>query len=109
MGRLIFESITARDYPMILGIFLVVSMMIVLANLITDILYAMIDPRGGLWIGTWNRDDNNKANPSPKLEKRAAVEGHLGSIQPESSGAHRSVRVVVAGFTGFIRARPGAL
>ena len=45
MGRLIFESITARDYPMILGIFLVVSMMIVLANLITDILYAMIDPR----------------------------------------------------------------
>jgi ABC-type dipeptide/oligopeptide/nickel transport system permease component len=45
MGRLIFEAIESRDYPVISGIFIVVSAMIILANLITDLIYAWLDPR----------------------------------------------------------------
>lgn len=45
MGRLIFESLESRDYPVISGIFLIVSAMIILANLLTDLVYAWLDPR----------------------------------------------------------------
>jgi peptide/nickel transport system permease protein len=45
MGRLMFEAVSARDYPVLLGLFLVISVMVVLANLVTDIVYALIDPR----------------------------------------------------------------
>ena len=45
VGRLLYDAIGWRDYPLILGIFLIISMGIVTTNLITDILYAYLDPR----------------------------------------------------------------
>jgi peptide/nickel transport system permease protein len=45
MGRLLVEAVERRDYPLIQGITLVTSLMFILANLIVDILYAIIDPR----------------------------------------------------------------
>jgi peptide/nickel transport system permease protein len=45
MGRLMYDSIFARDYPVLMGIFLTVSLMVVLANLITDIMYGYLDVR----------------------------------------------------------------
>lgn len=45
MGRLMFEGINARDYPLLLGLFTIISLMVIAANVITDIAYAMIDPR----------------------------------------------------------------
>ncbi|MFN3762237.1 MAG: ABC transporter permease, partial [Anaerolineae bacterium] len=45
MGRLIFESVTARDYPVIQGVFLIVSAVVVTANLLADLLNARLDPR----------------------------------------------------------------
>jgi len=45
MGRLMYEGVLARDYPVLLGLFIVISVMVVLANLATDIVYALIDPR----------------------------------------------------------------
>jgi peptide/nickel transport system permease protein len=45
MGRLMYEAVLARDYPVLLGIFIVTSVMVILANLITDIVYAIRDPR----------------------------------------------------------------
>jgi peptide/nickel transport system permease protein len=45
IGRLLFESISARDYPVLLGVLLLVSATVVLANLLTDVVYAVIDPR----------------------------------------------------------------
>jgi len=45
MGRLVFESVSSRDYPMISGIFIFVSVMVILVNLLTDLIYAWIDPR----------------------------------------------------------------
>lgn len=45
MGRLIIESATARDYSVIMATNMIISAMVLFANLITDILYAYLDPR----------------------------------------------------------------
>ncbi len=45
IGRLLFDSITARDYPVMTAILLLVSATVVLVNLITDLLYTAVDPR----------------------------------------------------------------
>lgn len=45
MGRHLVMSVTNRDYPLILGTTLVFSVILVLANLIVDLLYAYFDPR----------------------------------------------------------------
>lgn len=45
IGRLMFEAISQRDYNVILGVFFVSAAMVLLFNLITDILYGVVDPR----------------------------------------------------------------
>ena len=45
IGRLLFTSISARDYPVMTGILLLLSAAVVIANLLTDIVQAVIDPR----------------------------------------------------------------
>lgn len=45
VGKLVFDAFLARDLPMILGVFIVVSIAVIIANLLTDIVYAVIDPR----------------------------------------------------------------
>ena len=45
VGRLLFESITRRDYPVMTAILLLVSTTVVVVNLITDVLYVKVDPR----------------------------------------------------------------
>ncbi|MGE3064682.1 MAG: ABC transporter permease [Hyphomicrobiaceae bacterium] len=45
MGRLLYEAIGARDYPVLMGLFVVLSTLVIAANVITDIIYALIDPR----------------------------------------------------------------
>lgn len=45
MGRLLYDGVLARDYPLITGIILATSIFVIVINLITDILYAVIDPR----------------------------------------------------------------
>ena len=48
LGTLAFDSILRRDYPTLLGILLFSSVMVVAANLITDAMYRVVDPRIGL-------------------------------------------------------------
>jgi peptide/nickel transport system permease protein len=45
MGRLMYEGILSRDYPVLMGIFTVVSFMVIVVNIMTDIIYGFIDPR----------------------------------------------------------------
>jgi peptide/nickel transport system permease protein len=45
LGRLLFDSALARDYPVLLGVFIVASVMVVIVALATDILYVFLDPR----------------------------------------------------------------
>ncbi|NLZ71588.1 MAG: ABC transporter permease [Clostridiaceae bacterium] len=45
VGRVFVDSITARDYPMIMGTTIVLATFIVVMNLISDVLYKIVDPR----------------------------------------------------------------
>lgn len=45
MGSLIFDALLARDYPVLQGIFLIITVMVVLANYLADTVYGIIDPR----------------------------------------------------------------
>jgi peptide/nickel transport system permease protein len=47
LGRLLINSILARDYPIIQGVILVVSAVYVFINLLVDISYAYFDPGSG--------------------------------------------------------------
>lgn len=45
IGRLTVQAISSRDYPLLQGCILVIALSYVLVNLLTDVLYALIDPR----------------------------------------------------------------
>ena len=45
IGRQFVSSITNRDYPMIMGTTIILAALIVVMNLLTDILYKVVDPR----------------------------------------------------------------
>jgi len=45
IGRLTVQAISSRDYPLLQGCILVISVSYVLVNLLTDLLYSFIDPR----------------------------------------------------------------
>ena len=45
LGRLVLSAAQTRDHPLLLGMVLVVAFSLVLANLLTDLVYARVDPR----------------------------------------------------------------
>lgn len=45
LGRLLVTSMQNRDSPVVLGIFLLVAISVIIANLLTDLVYAWLDPR----------------------------------------------------------------
>jgi ABC-type dipeptide/oligopeptide/nickel transport system permease component len=45
IGRLAVQAIQSRDYPLLQGCILVIALSYVLVNLLTDIVYALVDPR----------------------------------------------------------------
>ncbi|MBC7594943.1 MAG: ABC transporter permease [Kineosporiaceae bacterium] len=49
LGRLLVDSINARDFPMVQGIVLTFAAMFIVVNIITDLLYSVIDPRVRLY------------------------------------------------------------
>lgn len=44
LGLMTMSAITSRDYPVIMGVCLLSAIVVLVANLITDILYALVDP-----------------------------------------------------------------
>ena len=45
IGQLMFEAVKMQDYPVLQGSFLLIAVSVVLANLLADLLYSLIDPR----------------------------------------------------------------
>ena len=45
MGRHFVNSVGNRDYPILLGVTLLFSFVLIIANLVVDITYALLDPR----------------------------------------------------------------
>ena len=45
MGRLMMTAISKRDYPLLMGIYLMLSVSIAVCMIVVDVVYALIDPR----------------------------------------------------------------
>lgn len=45
LGKLTFDALSAKDFPLLQGMFLFFSLAVIIANLIADLLYAYLDPR----------------------------------------------------------------
>ena len=45
IGRLNFEAVQHRDYPLIMGIVMTLALITLAVNLVADLLYAVVDPR----------------------------------------------------------------
>jgi len=45
VGRLAYDAVSQRDYPLLQGVFMLFAFAIVLANLVIDLIYGLIDPR----------------------------------------------------------------
>ncbi|MCA9838196.1 MAG: ABC transporter permease [Trueperaceae bacterium] len=45
MGSLFVDAVMVRDYPMVMGIMLVIALVVLLSNLLTDLTYGLVDPR----------------------------------------------------------------
>lgn len=45
IGRLAFEALLQRDYNLLLGVFFLTSVMVIVFNLLTDLVYSLVDPR----------------------------------------------------------------
>ena len=45
MGRLLLERIYLRDYPTIQGVIIMIALIVAMASLIVDVIYAIVDPR----------------------------------------------------------------
>jgi peptide/nickel transport system permease protein len=45
LGTLTVDALSSRDYPVLQGVFLLLSITVVLANLVADLVYGLLDPR----------------------------------------------------------------
>lgn len=45
LGRLMYDSIYARDYPVLMGMFVFISVTVIVVNFLTDMVYSVLDPR----------------------------------------------------------------
>lgn len=45
MGRLMMDAIMKRDYPLLTGLYLIISISVSVVMILTDIVYAIVDPR----------------------------------------------------------------
>jgi peptide/nickel transport system permease protein len=45
IGNVLFQAVSNDDYALMQGIFLVITLTVLAANLIVDLLYGLIDPR----------------------------------------------------------------
>jgi peptide/nickel transport system permease protein len=77
IGALLYRSLTTQDLPVILGIVIVISFAVTIANMIADIVYSLLDPRLNLrgprrqrnWLrGRW------RSSPQPSITE-TAIEG----------------------------------
>lgn len=44
-GRMIYEAVLSRDYPVLQGGFLLITIVVVFANLLSEAVYPLLDPR----------------------------------------------------------------
>ena len=88
MGTLFIDGVNSRDFPLIMGIILITATAVLLANLITDITYALIDPEFAMNNPTDQAlDTNQQATAKP-----ATLQGIRTQVESPGKRAWRQFR-----------------
>jgi peptide/nickel transport system permease protein len=75
LGYYLIESVNERDYPVMMGCFILITVAVVISNLIVDLIYPLVDPRimspgrakrGGLTTASGLAAENNTASPAER-------------------------------------------
>jgi peptide/nickel transport system permease protein len=45
VGKLLLDATNAKDYPLMQGVFLIITLTVLVANILADVAYAILDPR----------------------------------------------------------------
>jgi len=45
MGRLFWDAARGRDYPVLLGVVMITAVLIIVANILADLAYGLLDPQ----------------------------------------------------------------
>lgn len=45
VGYVLYQAVTAKDYPLMQGVFLIITLSVLVANMLADLIYALLDPR----------------------------------------------------------------
>jgi peptide/nickel transport system permease protein len=45
IGFVLFQAVSAKDYPLMQGVFLIITLSVLVANMLADLLYVVLDPR----------------------------------------------------------------
>lgn len=45
IGKLLMDAVTKRDYPVVQGTAVFIAILLIVVNLLTDVMYSIIDPR----------------------------------------------------------------
>jgi peptide/nickel transport system permease protein len=45
IGYVLYQAVTAKDYPLMQGVFLIITLSVLVANMLADVVYALLDPR----------------------------------------------------------------
>ena len=45
VGKLLLDATNAKDYPLMQGLFLIITLTVLVANILADVAYAILDPR----------------------------------------------------------------
>lgn len=45
IGYVLYQAVTAKDYPLMQGVFLIITLSVLVANMFADLVYALLDPR----------------------------------------------------------------
>ena len=98
IGQYYVTAVNARDYSVVMGLTVLLSVIVIIANLIVDILYGILDPR--------TRDARGlmAANPTDIREEGLAVEPHARRVRARRSASRTSGRTP-GGATSATRAR----
>ena len=96
IGYTLFKAMQSRDYPLLQGIFLMITISVVVANLVADLLYSRLDPRirrqGGAT--EWR----SKRRLSSLTDSPRAALHRRGESPDHSSAGRPAPRRLVAGF-----------
>ena len=90
MGYLGYTSILQRDYPVALGILVIASLLLLVGNILSDMIYVIVDPQDSVQVSTprtqiANLEETSAVDSNRRLSGRAAVRSRFFASDCASS------------------------